>query len=70
MIEFIDICDDTLNIDCIGWDGYNGEDGVSLGGITKNTNDGYYWFFPTCDQVPLTSQQLRLISDKLTALNK
>lgn len=55
-------------IDVVGWDGFNGDDDISLGSIYKH-EDGYYWFEPSADRIPLSCSALKTILEKLSELN-
>ncbi len=57
---------DLINV--VGWDGFNGDDDVSLGSVYKH-EDNYYWFEPSADRVPLSCKQMRDIAEFLSRMN-
>ena len=59
--------DNALSV--IGRGGLNEDDDCYMGCIYKD-EDGYYWFEPSADRVPLSCKGLQAIAKKLSDLNK
>ena len=63
-----DFIEDEDGINVVGWDGFNGDDNIHIGSIFKHT-DGYFWFEPSVECIPLSCSALKTIFEKLSMLN-
>jgi len=57
------------SIACFDWDAFNGDHNAFIGSIKLNEDDGYYWFHPANDRIPLTCKQLKQLADRINSLN-